>query len=38
MIHLGRTSYFLADTSYKVEVTVQGPDGEIIKPIAHAPQ
>ena len=38
MVHRSRNSYFPPDTSYKVEVIVHGPDGEIIKPIARAPQ
>jgi hypothetical protein len=38
MVHRSRNSYFPPDTSYKVEVTVHGPDGKIIKPIARAPR
>jgi hypothetical protein len=38
MIHRYRTSYFPPDTTYKVEVTVHGPDGAVIKPIARAPR
>jgi hypothetical protein len=38
MVHRSRSSYFPLDTAYKVEVTVHGPDGEIIKPIARAPR
>jgi hypothetical protein len=36
MVHRSRHSYFPPDTTYKVEVTVHGPDGQIIKPIARA--
>jgi hypothetical protein len=38
MVHRSRASYFPPDTSYKVEVTVHGPDGNVIKPIARAPR
>ncbi len=38
MVHRSRHSYFPPDTTYKVEVTVTGPDGKIIKPIARAPR
>jgi len=38
MVHRSRTSYFPPDTTYKVEVTVTGPDGKIIKSIARAPR
>jgi hypothetical protein len=38
MIHRGRSSYSPPNTTYKVEITVTGPDGQIIKPIARAPR
>jgi hypothetical protein len=38
MVHRSRSSYFPPDTTYKVEVTVTGPDGKIIKPIARVPR
>ena len=38
MVYRSRNAYFPVDKSYKVEVTVHGPDGEIIKPIARAPR
>jgi hypothetical protein len=38
-VHLARSSYFPLNSADKVEVTitVTGPDGKIIKPIARAP-
>jgi hypothetical protein len=38
MVYRSRSSYFPLNTSYKVEVTVTGPDGQIIKPIRRAQQ
>jgi hypothetical protein len=39
MVHQARSSYFPLNEADKVEVTitVTGPDGKIIKPIARAP-
>jgi hypothetical protein len=39
VVHRARNSYFPLNTADKVEVTitVTGPDGKIIKPIARAP-
>jgi hypothetical protein len=33
MVYLARRSYFPAGSSYKVEVTVTGPDGAVIPPV-----
>jgi hypothetical protein len=39
MVHQARSSYFPLNSEDKVEVTitVTGPDGRVIKPIARAP-
>ncbi len=37
MLYLAKRSYFPPGSSYKVEVTVTGPDGKVIPAVEQAP-